>query len=214
MRPICRIIDFRDEFQRKRIRQEDYDYKYQLSKAFENNRRLNLSVPSFSPNSSFNSNDYKNDIQQVIQESIYTWPIEFIAHKCFPSAFEAQRILKEKMNIDSLFTLGSFSHKNDKVKIYYESFTKLKYRLRHKDYNTLKIPLHAWLTMDDYHIIDPSLLSTLKSQGQFPELDYRQFNFLNGLTQANEENLYRYHPILVGDEFLFKTGFIKNILLP
>lgn len=203
---ISKAYDIYDNYSRKRIKESEYDYNLHFNNAIENTKKLGLKLPNFTFNEEFSSeenNTVREDIKQIIHESVYLYQQEVIALNCFYFAEEAKKSLKRELNIDSALTLGSYS--DNGTKVFYESFKKLKYRLEHKKYATKGINLHAWLTLPDYRVIDVTILSALKLFGKFPETDYRNFYYLNALNQRRTGG-FSYHPMLIGNEYISRIN--------
>jgi hypothetical protein len=218
MNLIPKLIDFYDEYARRTIKDDEYNYQKYLELAFTNTKKVGLEVPSFQFDEIFkvytttlDSGKYivREDILKVIDKSVYAFPMEVLAFNCFSATELAHRTLKKELNIDSLITLGSFSTKGRKL--FYESFQKLKYRINHKDYSTPAINLHAWLTLPDYSIIDLTLVSALKFLKQLSEIPYNNIYFIDSKYQ-NKTSPYSYHPILVGFDYLNKIRLPAPLL--
>lgn len=207
------ILDFYDNYSRKRIKKSEYDYTTHFNNAIENTKELNLDVPDFKFDNqfkSFENETARNDIRNTIHNAVYKNQQELLALNCFYFAERAQISLKRELNINSVLTLGSFS--DDGTKMFYESLKKLKYRLKHKEFVTNGINLHAWLTLPDYRIIDVTILSALKLFGKFPEIDYRNFYYLNSLNQNGNNGGFSYHPIFIGNDYLKKINLKPKLI--
>lgn len=195
-----KVCDIYDEYKRKHISLKDYDYKRNIQNAINNNKKLGIDIPKFEFDERFN---IKPEIIDVLHDIIYQHSWEEIAGNCFSFTTLANQGLKERLNIQSLVTLGSFSDNGSKV--CYESFRMLKFRLQNPNYKTKGIKLHAWLTLPNYHIIDVSILSSLRLNNLDPNIDYRRFYYLDTLNQKKGD-FFCYHPMLLGMDYLNKIN--------
>lgn len=207
----AQILDFKDEIKRRITLRHHYDYRLSFNKAIENTRDFGLDVPTMSFDEGFSSrkNDtVRQEIKEIIYNNIHQYPIELLAGNCFYFAEMAQVSLKRELNINSVFTLGSYSDKG--VRLFYESLSKLKYRIRDKGYSSAGIQLHAWLTLPDYGVIDVTIIPLLQLLGVHSVTKDEYLYYLDTSKQKRSEG-FSYHPILVGSEYLRSIN-LKPIL--
>lgn len=199
-----------DDITRRTTPTHLYNYRLQFNKAKKNTINFGLDVPTMSLDEDFSSkiNDaLRDDIKKVLNNNIYRYPIESLAGNCFYYAEMAQVFLKRELNINSVFTLGSYSDKG--VRLFYESLSKLKYRIKDKSYSSAGIQLHAWLTLPDYGVIDVTIIPLLQLLGVLSVTKDEYLYYLDTSKQKRSEG-FSYHPILLGSEYLSKIGLIPK----
>lgn len=199
------LYDWYDNYSRRRIDEEEYNYKRMFERAIKNTKDLGLRTSYFQPNNNFKSSSINGSVDEninaIISKNILQKFLqEQIMNNCFYFSELAQYFLKAELNVDSILTLGSVGYKGQKI--FYESFKKLKYRFNNKNFKTKGLNLHAWLTLPDYSIIDISILSTFKyCYEEFFRCDYRYFYYLKTQYQ-DESTLIPHFPILVGNDYI------------
>lgn len=75
-----------------------------------------------------------------------------------------------------------------------------------QDGNTANI--HAWLTLPSMEILDATLSTTLARSNNSAEMLFRAIT-----RHADELNGLTYKPMIVGDDFLRRTGMLRQVLL-
>ena len=97
MNIIPNLIDWREEYKRKRIPPKDYNYVDCFLKAQNNTQKLKLDNPKFKFNDNYSSEgigSVSESIQDIINESVYTYSEKSISFNCFGFSFLTQKALK------------------------------------------------------------------------------------------------------------------------
>ncbi len=199
-----KFLDSRDEYYRKKSKDSDFDYLLNFEKAKNNNIKFGLKIPNFNFDnefSCFTTDGPREDIHRALIES--NKQHGSTVSKCFSSSLSAQKFLKESLDIDSIITLGSIIDNVKREKMFYESLEKLEYRLKNQNFHSNGINLHAWLTLPDGFVVDVSVISTMKTKGNFQDLTGSEIIFVDAKKQVdnfNNEGL-SFYPILLGIEY-------------
>ncbi|GAB1858229.1 hypothetical protein MHTCC0001_30660 [Flavobacteriaceae bacterium MHTCC 0001] len=177
------------------------DYLKSFEKAIIKSKELDLIVPNFISNEhQYLDKATITNIQKLL--TINKPSAEDIFKQCFRFHAEIRQPLELLLQTKIFYTIGYVTVENDEFfKTTYDELSSL---LKTK----IKKPLsaHAWLTLPSMEIIDFTFTSTyLMKTGEFDGNLHVITKHADSLTGN-----MKYHPMLIGTDFLFKSGAIKG----
>lgn len=131
---------------------------------------------------------------------------EDFSQKCFEVTSSLQEPLQELLAVPLFYTLG-YVQEDGKGPIFHTEVAELKRLIRNK-LPLGHINLHAWLTLPTYEVLDFTLLTTLGTLLDMPDLKGRAV----AGHPADFPGHPSYHPQLVGDEFLTQCGLSQGVI--
>lgn len=151
------------------------------------------------------SNDNIVKLAELYQQVIGTRRPEEVAGQCVSVHLETQEAISELLGCEVFFTLGwlFFSGTGTEWFKFDDCF------IGNSLQNGLEgeVSLHAWLTLPSMEIIDATLATSIAVVRNQPE-------GLGGLTCKHADELtggVRYKPMLVGEDFLMKSGALRDV---
>lgn len=183
-------------------RKKPDSYETEFSDALKRTKRWGLQRPEFASSSARYLSD--QNTAAIGQLCVDTFPNERpqdFAGKCFQATGAIQTPLEELLGIPLLFTLG-YVHFNGQP-VFHTPTDKLKSMLK-QNLSFQQVNLHAWLTLPSHEIIDLTFLTTVGVVNKIPD-------YIGRACLSHPEGLPEgivYHPQLVGDDFLRKTGVL------
>ena len=188
------------------VHSNDYNYLENLNHAIRNTEELKLPIPDFAVDYSF-----RPDIEELghFVLAVVRWAKhdERLAKLKLEPAFNC--IIYAKIICNSLSELYGKSMMltsgyliREDGKIFYESLNELKSRC----HSRIKTPinLHAWVTLPNLFIVDPTLIPSLRASGYKGSALEQDILIRNGLEQRAEDYI-SYQPVLVGSEYWDKA---------
>ena len=177
-------------------------YKNEFKTAMELTLRLNLSLPSIEfQNLSVLTEENWAKINKIFDEYFAGLHVMDIATQCIPVHLEIMSIFHEH-NIPCIFTLGYVFH-NGKNRHFMEE-SKLK-EISVSGVNGTTVNIHAWLTLPSMEVIDLTYLTTFSYAtnrvDRLGELVIQHGDDISEIT---------YHPLLVGEDWLYKSGILVS----
>lgn len=179
------------------------DYGIRFSNAVDRAHRLNLSVPHIKSESSrFLTEELMSLIPRQINARVGALTEEQVVLQCFYVHKRIKAPLEDLFGTEMYYTLG-----------YVETSERLMFGHDESDLRKLlsngivspTLNLHAWLTLPSMEIIDFSLSASFFRVNNGPQESYGII-----VSHADELKLgMKYHPTLVGDDFLYKIGGLK-----
>jgi len=189
------------------IHSNDYNYFENLNHAIRNTEELGLPISNFAVDTNF-----RPDMEELgyfvlslvrrakLDERLAKLKLE-PAFNCIIYAQIICNGLSELYGKSMMLTSGYLIREDGKV--FYESLSELKSRY----YSKTKTPvnLHAWVTLPNLFIVDPTLIPTLRASGYKGSALEQDILIKNGLEQRVEDYI-SYQPVLVGSEYWDKAG--------
>jgi hypothetical protein len=182
-------------------------YSEEFMIALERTSRFNLALPEGVEEVSRRiMNDKRirhlNRVLAPVFEGIVSY--EQMVGQCMPLHLKARPILEEWLGCPVYYTLGWVDDGTPKgVYKFDEDFITAKLKDGHQNDT---INLHAWLTLPSMEVIDLTLSTTFAILQGYPE---EAGGVL--VKKADEFTGFAYKPMLVGEEFLIKSGLLKVV---
>lgn len=181
------------------------NYSDEFIEATTRTKKLGLPLPSkmeYTSNNFLDSPIFENKLVKFCQTHSPTFSVDQISAQCIKVHFEFKEKLEEILNIPIYYTIGYIQF-NDEV-MFHQSEASLK-KLLTEGINENTINLHTWLTLPSMEILDFTLPTTLgKVSGNKEMYGKTIIKHPSKLTNGME-----YHPLIVGEEFLYKIGAIQ-----
>ncbi|WP_339492857.1 hypothetical protein [Pseudomonas sp. EA_15y_Pfl2_R67] len=178
------------------------NYVKEFADALKRTRSWHLSPPEFGSSSNrYLSEDATVEIGRRWQDIYRGHAPEVFAGKCFEVAGTMQKPLEDILGVPLAFTLGYVKFHGRPV--FHTPTKKLKPMLK-QNLALQAVNLHAWLTLPSHEIIDLTFFTTVGVHQQTPD-----YIGMACIGHSNEiQDFLSYHPQLVGDGFLKKTGVL------
>jgi hypothetical protein len=180
-------------------------YKDEFVQAFRTAKEFSLDTPDIEFSSKkFISDERLDKLPQFLVDRIGAITPEMIFVQCFYFHLLARDHLEDFFNAPIYFTLGYVE--TPEKKYFYHTKKDLKTLLANGMDNP-EMNLHAWLTLPSMEIIDLTLPGSIaQARGDKPPKSF-------GIIANHADQLLngcKYHPTLVGDDFLVRIGGIRE----
>lgn len=180
-------------------------YKDEFLQAFRNAKEFSLDTPDIEFSSKkLISNERIDKLPQFLEDRLGGITPEMIFVQCFYFHLLAKDHLEDFFNSPIYFTIG---HVEIPGKTYFYHTKKDLKTLLTNGMDTPEMNLHAWLTLPSMEIIDLTLLGSIAyARGDKPPKDF-------GIIANHADQLLdgcKYHPTLVGDDFLVRIGGVRE----
>lgn len=183
------------------------DYEQEFNASLLRTKKWKLNPPAFT---SLPGRLLTEDVMPMIQKcwisELDGWGYEDFSQKCFQVTISLQEPLQELLGVPLFYTLG-YVQEDGKGPIFHTEVAELKRLIRNK-LPLGHINLHAWLTLPTYEVLDFTLLTTLGTLLDMPDLKGRAV----AGHPADFPGHPSYHPQLVGDEFLTQCGLSQGVI--
>lgn len=177
-------------------------YQDEFLIAAERTKRLGFAVPDIKLSEDRLINNYRLErvFNEVKKEFRGFKPIDF-ARKCIQIHNIVQPFIDKRFFGDSFYTVGYIHEPPNDIHKIEESEIK---ELMNNGLNTEDIKLHTWITLPTMELIDFTVNSTID--------EYNKRDSINvSVLAKHPEDLtggLKYHPVLVGKEFLVSLGIL------
>lgn len=182
-------------------------YEQEFNASLTRTQKWKLNPPPFTPlQARLLTDDVMAKIQQCWASELSGCRYGDFSQKCFQVTSILHEPLQEVLGVPLIYTLG-YVQEEGKGPIFHTELAQLKKLTRNKG-PLLHIDLHAWLTLPTYEILDFTLLTTLGTLLDMPDLKGRA-------VAGHPEDFPgqpSYHPQLIGDEFLLKSGLSHPVI--
>lgn len=180
-------------------------YKDEFLQAFRNAKEFSLDTPDIEFSSKkLISNERIDKLPQFLEDRLGGITPEMIFVQCFYFHLLAKDHLEDFFNSPIYFTIG---HVEIPGKTYFYHTKKDLKTLLTNGMDNPEMNLHAWLTLPSMEIIDLTLLGSIAyARGDKPPKDF-------GIIANHADQLLdgcKYHPTLVGDDFLVRIGGVRE----
>ena len=178
-------------------------YESNFSDALERTTRFGLSAPSVE----------LSDTRFLTQEALSRLPIEIrdimgelseedLVAQCLSLHMRLKPVIEKILDCDAYYTIGWVS--SEKSEMFKQTEESLSEMLKH-GITSPDINIHAWLTLPSLEIFDFSLPTTYAKvhgieEGKGAVVSKHPSELTGGIM---------YHPMLVGEEFLSKSGAMR-----
>lgn len=180
-------------------------YKDEFLQAFRNAKEFSLDTPDIEfSTKKLISNERIDKLPQFLEDRLGGITPEMIFVQCFYFHLLAKDHLEDFFNSPIYFTIG---HVEIPGKTYFYHTKKDLKTLLTNGMDNPEMNLHAWLTLPSMEIIDLTLLGSIAyARGDKPPKDF-------GIIANHADQLLdgcKYHPTLVGDDFLVRIGGVRE----
>ncbi|MBE8563789.1 hypothetical protein [Vibrio sp. OPT20] len=175
-------------------------YQQEFKVALERTKRFNLKSPYVTcQDVRFLTYEFMTKFPRLLQQYIGLPTEDDVVAKCLEFHYKLQQPISEIIGVPCEFTIGHIESKDQKL--FYQSETDL-LALLQNGFKGSTLNIHAWLTLPSMEILDLT----------FPT-SYAKINNIKGgaggiiASHADElSNGVKYHPMLVGEDFLRQSG--------
>lgn len=180
-------------------------YLHEFLEAQRRTIRLGLACPDIhSTDARFFTPQAQSKFPYVVLEAVGELNYEEVVAQCLSIHLRLQKPLVEFFKTPVFFTIGyvytppsyMFKQTEDELR-----------QLLQDGANGTRVNLHAWLTLPSMEIIDLSLSTSLAVLNNMPKENH------GGVIARHADELrlgLRYHPMLIGDEYLRKIGALRE----
>ena len=178
-------------------------YVNEWQAAVERTMRFELAVPPHQIDTARRWFDNKalNEFPFIIRDSLGDLGFEDVVAQCLSIHYRLVPVIEEWLGCPALFTLGWVDTGTESGMFRFdEVFIAEKLKSGHSGGS---VNMHAWLTLPSMEIIDVSLATSIGVFQKRPEM------YGMAITKyADELRGMAYKPMLVGEDFLRKTGLL------
>lgn len=181
------------------------NYAAEWAAAVERTKRFDLDVPSHEVQS---SHLYLTDARQaefpyVVQRGLGELDTSDVVAQCMAIHYRLAPVIQEWLGCPVLYTIGWIDDDTETGMFKFDDpFIEEKLKNGHVGGT---VNLHAWLTLPSMEVIDVALATTIAVLKKIPDgygrVLARPADGLNGMA---------YKPMLVGSDFLRKTGLLRE----
>jgi len=179
-------------------------YAEEWLSAIERTKRFHLKIPShqIEVDKLFLTADRQAEFPHIIQREIGNLAPYDIVSQCLYISYRLAPILQEWLACPVLYTLGWIDDGTDKALFKFDDvFIAEKLKRGHTEG---PVNIHAWLTLPSMEVIDAALPTTISVLQNIPECYGRVI-----AQPADELKIMTYKPMLIGPDFLLKSGIFK-----
>lgn len=179
-------------------------YEKEFNLAIKRNQRLGLkNTRLITQNESLLTPELTFLIRQIFNDYLFGHPITAISTRCIDVHYDFEKILNEELGIPCVFTLGYVLFKGEKF--HYLSEEKLKQLCEQGVTQGGEINIHAWITFGSMEILDLTFWTTYGCV----KTDTKVLGKFVMQSGNSKQSLLSYHPMLVGDDFLWKAKILN-----
>lgn len=145
------------------------------------------------------STKYSNDIPSLLNECIPNYTTEDLMGQCINVSYKMQLFVEKYFNTDVYLTFG-YIMLGEKEQF---RFTESDIEKMLKGESKVRLNIHTWLTFPNMEILDLTYITTYVFANDI-EAPVNPFLF----KPANSFNGMEYYPMLLGKDFLIKSGIM------
>lgn len=180
------------------------DFINEFFESIEITKRLGLNFDPFFIDTErlFYSNDLYNSLKALLINEFPEFHYGGLGLKCHVVSFFMKPIVDKYLGIETILTVGYITLGNNDDRFYINEQL-AKQMINSKNHNDI-VRFHTWLTLPSTEILDFTLGNSFAlANSKIPKAEYifRHPMNLDSLT---------FHPIIIGEDFLIKTGFLKH----
>lgn len=181
------------------------NYLNEFQAALARTEKFGLSTPKVSyTHRRLLSKRVQHGTERTISQRFGPLSLEQIAHQCLHFNFRLEQPLSECLNQPVIFTIGHIYIFESQECLYSKTEDQLKAMLE-KGVDRPSVDLHAWLTLPSMEIIDSVFFTSYYAVKKLGE----PFRIL--ISHPEELIGMSYHPMLIGTDFLRKTGLLVEL---
>ena len=180
-------------------------YLDEFKEAIKRSHKFELTVPKIDfTEKGLLTEKVNSEIPHLLLEKIGKINPEKVFAQCFAFHHFTQNIFEEYFNVPITYTIGWVYEPPNS---YFKKTEEQLFQMLKSGPESMQINLHAWLTLPSMEIIDLTLPTTVAvARGQVDSfggaISGHPDQFTGGL---------KYHPMLVGDDFLRKIGVLIDL---
>ncbi|XHH29424.1 hypothetical protein WIW49_00290 [Xanthomonas euroxanthea] len=182
-----------------------YDYEREYSAACEQTKALKLHAPSLGKRSPQQLSDlHRPRLAKLISELVQSLEAKDLAGQCFAVHVAAAPLIEKEFGVAAVPTFGWIKLPTEEL---FRTDEHALARYLVEGVPSRKLNLHCWLTLSSFEIVDITMLTSMavvngtdEGLGGIIAKHWREL--INGL---------EYHPQLIGEEYLERTGMLLNI---
>lgn len=178
-------------------------YKFEFISAVFRTRRfkLKLDTPVIDTSEGYFSIEVYEGLKSLLYQTFPEMLSGGLAFRCADASYFMKPVVEKYLNTEAYLTIGYFT--NEGKTSFHIDDTKINEILLLND-STIKMRFHVWLTLPSLEVIDFTIFNTLKDATQIPISEY-----LFTRSEMFDVNA-GYHPVLIGEDFLRKSGYLKD----
>jgi hypothetical protein len=178
-------------------------YAEEFTAAIARSQKYGLHVPNFEiePTRCFLDSKAQNEFPYVVRDALGDLDFKDVVAQCLAIHYRMVDVIGDWLGCGVFYTIGWVDDMTPKGMFRFDdSFIEDKLATKHRGGS---VNIHAWLTLPSMEIIDVSLSTSMgffqKDPKMFGRVIARHPDELKGMA---------YKPMLVGDDFLRKTGLL------
>lgn len=181
-------------------------YLQEFNEAIERSKKLGIADKNFTPTSEryYSNERYLKLIGKLRHKYGELDPSHFIG-QCLQIHFDILNDVKIIFGTEAIFTLG-YIYTGEQYFFQFNENDVLNW-LSEKN-NKITIKIHAWITLESMEIIDLTFPLTYAKLAGLEESGLAITKHADELTGGME-----YHPVIVGEEALFKLNLVKALTI-
>lgn len=181
-------------------------YLQEWSEATTRTNRVGLTVPEhqLKPEIRFLNDERQKEFPYIVKECLGELDLEDVVAQCISIHYRLLPAIEQWLQCPVLYTLGWIDDGTSKGMFKFDDA----FIMNKLENGCLggSVSIHAWLTLPSMEVIDVSLATSISVLNNFPEgrggVIAQHADLLKGIT---------YKPMLVGMDFLKKTGLLIEL---
>ncbi len=184
-----------------------YSYQTEFAQAVERTRSFGLDFDEMRmTNRRVLTTDLQQEFPLAIRDAIGELSLEDVVAQCLAIHWRVKEPLEQLFGVPIAYTIG---HVFTPPSFMFQQTEEELRALMRAGVQNGRVNIHAWLTLPSHEIIDMSLSTSLAiiqklDQGRGAVIAKHPDDFVKGL---------RYHPMLVGHEYLERIGAMQSYIL-
>lgn len=179
-------------------------YADDFKEAFARSKRLGLDTPDFKPRKKrFLTPKNLKKLPRIVEKAIGLPEPKDIFAKCHVIHWQLINPLSSFFKTNLVYTIGHYSFDST---VHFKNTEQEFENMINKGVCSSKLKIHTWLTLPSMEILDYALPTTIAMKSNLKEL-------MGMVVSKHADELdesFQYYPMLVGEDFLGKSGIIWN----
>lgn len=175
-------------------------YQERFKEAVTRTKKFNLNCPEVSySNDIFFSDEKMSKFPYVLRDAVGEISTKEVVAQCLSIHHKLRGYIAKIFNTDCYFTIG-YVETSERFMFHQTEESLL--NILKNGINGASLEIHAWLTLPSMEILDLSLPTSYAVANDLRE-------GIGGVIAEHPDNLkkgLKYHPMLIGDDFLRKSG--------
>lgn len=179
-------------------------YYTEFNQAIERTQKLSLELPSIEfSQQKYLSKEMHDQLPYILYNTFGELDLNEVSQQCMSLHLRIKEPLSQFFGVNFMYTLGYIHYPPNDI---FKTDESQLISMLSQELNSLELNMHAWLTLPSMEILDFSLITTLALHYGW---DYGHGGVITGLSDELKHGI-RYHPLLVGNDFLRKIGAQKD----